>query len=214
MEVCDLGLVDFDSAWNLQKERQRGLIDGTSDEVLFVCEHPPVITIGNGATEQNLLQSEADITSSGIAVRKIERGGDVTYHGPGQLVIYPIIDLRRRRTDVNWYMRLLEDCIISALSAQGISGSQIPGKTGVWVLDSAAPGGIGGRKIAAIGVRLSRWCTMHGLAVYLEPQAKGFDKINPCGMPGIAMTSVKELGGDASIVKSDLIARLIEKLRV
>lgn len=208
MEVCELGLIDYDAAWALQKERQRGLIDGTSDEVLFICEHPPVVTLGNGANQDNLLASEADFEQSGICVRKIERGGDVTFHGPGQIIAYPIIDLRRRKTDVGWYMRILETCIISALRDCGINAAQISGKTGVWILDQTAPGGVGGRKIASIGVRISRWCTMHGLALYLTPQAHGFSKINPCGMPGIEVTSVEEQGGSSAKAKDHLISNL------
>jgi lipoate-protein ligase B len=211
-EIRDLGLIDYDAAWALQKERQRGLIDSTSDEVLFICEHPPVITLGNGANVENLLASEESLAARGISVRRVERGGDVTFHGPGQLVAYPIVDLRRRKTDVGWYMRLLESCIITALKACNIQATQIAGKTGVWVLDDSAPGAVGGRKIASIGVRLSRWCTMHGLALYLTPQLQGFNQINPCGMPGIEVTSVEQLGGSPALARAELVSNLISVL--
>ncbi len=209
MEVIDLGSIAYDSAWQLQKDRQCGLISKTADEAIFICEHPATITLGNSADESNILVTADQLAQSKIQTFRIERGGDVTFHGPGQMVVYPILDLRLRRADVGWYLRSLEQCIIDALSAGGIAAERISGKTGVWVRDQDTLSASEPRKIASIGIRISRWCTLHGLALYLAPQQEGFRLINPCGMPGVQVVSVAELGGDPLQVKNALISALL-----
>jgi len=180
-------------------------MQGESEETLILCEHDPVITIGRSAKEGNLIVSPEHLAKLGIEAIEIERGGDITYHGPGQLVAYPLLNLNNHRRDVGWYLRLLEDVVIDTLQAFGITGLRYPGRTGVWTqvpenvinfapLEGSAPRSPEGRprKIASIGVRLSRWCTLHGLALNVHDCRVGFECINPCGFTDIDVTSMAE----------------------
>ena len=180
-------------------------MQGESEETLILCEHDPVITIGRSAKAGNLLASPEDLAKLGIEAIEIERGGDITYHGPGQLVAYPLLNLNNHRRDVGWYLRLLEDVVIDTLQAFGITGLRYPGRTGVWtqvpenainfeLLERSAQRSSQGRprKIASIGVRLSRWCTLHGLALNVHDCRVGFQCINPCGFTDIDVTSMAE----------------------
>ena len=178
---------------------------GEGEETLILCEHDPVITIGRSAKAGNLIASPESLAKLGIEAIEIERGGDITYHGPGQLVAYPLLNLNNHRRDVGWYLRLLEDVVIDTLQAFGITGLRYSGRTGVWtqvpenvinfsILDepSQRPSRQRPTKIASIGVRLSRWCTLHWLALNVLNCRSGFQCINPCGFTDIDITSMAE----------------------
>ena len=174
--VCqyrDLGLMPFGATWDLQQElvarRKRGEIP---DQLLFV-EHPHVITLGRNANRQNVLVSESELERLGIELCPTDRGGDVTYHGPGQLVVYPILDLRNWKRDVVAYVRALEQVIIESVAGLGVQAEPLAGCTGVWV---------GEAKLAAIGVHISRWVTSHGVALNVSPEMEYFNCIVPCGI--------------------------------
>ena len=174
--VCqyrDLGLMPFGAAWDLQQElvarRKRGEIP---DQLLFV-EHPHVITLGRNAKRQNVLVSESELERLGIELCPTDRGGDVTYHGPGQLVVYPILDLRNWKRDVVAYVRALEQVIIESVAGLGVQAETLAGCTGVWV---------GEAKLAAIGVHISRWVSSHGVALNVSPEMEYFNFIVPCGI--------------------------------
>jgi lipoyl(octanoyl) transferase len=196
--VLDLGLASYDTVWELQKRMHSELLNGSGKERLLLVEHPAVVTLGRGAKESNLKRSVDEIKASGIEVFHIERGGDVTYHGPGQLVAYPILNLNQHKRDVGWYMRSLEEVVIRTLSDYSVQAIRIPGRTGVWIQNTTeAPGehacqSLTSSKICSIGVRLSRWCTYHGLSVNVLPATEGFEHIHPCGCPGVVVTSLEQ----------------------
>ncbi len=200
IEVVELGLCPYKDAWELQKLLHQELISGRGSERIITCEHPPVITCGKSTKTGNLLIDESALSAKGFELFRIERGGDITCHEPGQLVVYPILDLNRRKRDVSWYMRLLEKIIIETLADFSVEANQISGKTGVWI-DAHT-------KIASIGVRLSRWCSMHGLALNVCNDLTGFSLINPCGFTDIKMTSLsKELGRTGESVEVEDVRR-------
>lgn len=205
LKVIRLGRRPYREVWELQRSIQQALMRGEGEETLILCEHDPVITIGRSAKAGNLIASPESLAKLGIEVIEIERGGDITYHGPGQLVAYPLLNLNNHRRDVGWYLRLLEDVVIDTLQAFGITGLRYPGRTGVWtqvpenvinfpLLEVSAPRSPEGRprKIASIGVRLSRWCTLHGLALNVHDCRVGFQCIHPCGFTDIDVTSMAE----------------------
>jgi len=171
--LCDfynLGQVDYIEAWNWQRELVAERRSHPQHDVLILLEHPPVYTLGTGASLEFL---KFDPTSSNIPVHRIERGGEVTYHCPGQLVGYPILNLRHYSQDLHWYLRQLEEVLIQVLALYNLKGDRVPGLTGVWVE---------GRKVAAIGIKVSRWITMHGFALNVNPDLPGFQRIVPCGI--------------------------------
>lgn len=175
---------------------------------MFV-EHPHVYTLGKSGDIANLLLTEEQLKAKGIVYHKINRGGDITYHGPGQLVAYPILDLEKHFTDIHRYLRTLEDVIIATLADYGLKGDRSPGETGVW-LDVGSPFA---RKICAMGVRASRWVTMHGWAFNVNTDLQYFDYIIPCGIKGKAVTSLhSELGHavDENEVKQKVAAHFIQ----
>ena len=194
LKIVRLGFIPYRQAWDIQKELQAKLTDGSEVDTLLLCEHPAVITLGSSASQGNILASTEQLAAQGVEAIKIERGGDVTYHGPGQLVGYPIIDLNRKRRDVSWYMRSLEEVVIRTLGRFGINGVRIPGKTGVWIEqpNASSRNPVIERKIASIGVRISRWRTLHGFAINIFNCKKGFSLINPCGFTDIEVTSIEE----------------------
>ncbi len=211
----DLGLIDYKEAWDYQEKLFQKITDSkvqnrtldlkleTLNYFLF-CEHPHVYTLGKSGSEENLLINEQQLKSKQATYYKINRGGDITYHGPGQLVGYPILDLDNFFTDIHKYLRFLEETIIRTLSEYGISAGRTQGQTGVW-LDPDNP--LKARKICAMGVRASRWVTMHGFAFNLSSDLSYFENIVPCGIRDKAVTSLdKELGRqvDASEVKEKL----------
>jgi len=182
LRVEDLGLRPYGEVLDLQRELRRRRIAGeTGEDVLLLVEHPPVITLGRGTRPSSLPISPAELARRGVEVFEVERGGDVTFHGPGQLVGYPIIDLRRHREDLHWYLRRLEDVLIQTLGRLGIEGDRNPGLTGVWTA---------GRKIASIGIHVKQWVTLHGFALNVTTDLDPFDLIVPCGIRQVVMTSV------------------------
>ncbi len=197
--ITDAGRMPYDKAWKLQERLHRQLVEnqqtGRQPEhhyFLFV-EHPHVYTLGKSGHLHNLLADEAQLKARGIAFFKTNRGGDITYHGPGQIVGYPILDLHSFRRDVRWYMRTLEQVIIDTLANWDIAAGRLEGMTGVWV-DVARPHRA--RKICAMGVRISRWVTMHGFALNVNTNLDYFQMIIPCGISNKEVTSMaRELGG-------------------
>lgn len=198
----DLGFRDYGDVWDYQEERfqqildikiqnrRKDRVDSTPNYFLFV-EHPHVYTLGKSGDITNLLVSEQQLTERGAQFYRINRGGDITYHGPGQVVGYPILDLDNFFTDIHKYLRLLEEMIILTLSEYGLQGERSKGETGVW-LDVGTPRA---RKICAMGVRASRWVTMHGFALNVNTDLSYFELMVPCGIRGKGVTSLsRELG--------------------
>jgi lipoate-protein ligase B len=199
LRVHKLGLIGYDEALKRQLDLVERLktSDASADEFLLLLEHPPVITIGRSGTPDNVRVDEAELRQQGVIRREASRGGDVTYHGPGQLVGYPILRLDRHGKDVHRHMRSLEAVLIAALKHFGIAASRRPGLTGVWVAD---------RKIASIGVAVTRWITYHGFALNVAPNLAHFDLIHPCGLKGVEITSMaKELGRAIEVRKVEPI---------
>lgn len=210
IEFRDLGLIDYQKAWDYQTDlftktiaiktenRTRDEQQPTPNYLLF-CEHPHVFTLGKSGNENNLLLKKEDLHTVSATYYHINRGGDITYHGPGQLVGYPIIDMENFFTDIHKYMRLLEEAVIQTLLEFGINAGRIPGLTGVWIdCDDEYKA----RKICALGVKTSRWVTMHGFAFNVNTDLKYFDYIVPCGIQNKAVTSMeKELGKKQDITQ-------------
>jgi lipoyl(octanoyl) transferase len=186
--ISDLGRVPYAEALELQRTVARERISGAiPEDVLLLVEHPPVVTFGRSAKAAHLTASAELLAARGIEVYEVERGGDVTFHGPGQLVGYPIIDLKRHRQDLHWYLRQIEGALIDALASIGIPAARRAGLTGVWTAT--------GRKIASIGVHARDWVTWHGFALNVTTDLSYFDLMVPCGIQGVEMTSVaRELG--------------------
>lgn len=204
VDVQDLGYKDYKQTWDYQETLFKGILDikiknrkentktETPNYFLFV-EHPHVYTLGKSGDMSNLLLNEVQLTQKGATFYKINRGGDITYHGPGQIVGYPILDLDNFFTDIHKYLRLLEETIILTLAEYGLKAERSQGETGVW-LDVGTPFA---RKICAMGVRASRWVTMHGFALNVNANLGYFDNIIPCGIRGKSVTSLNvELGKD------------------
>ncbi|MFQ6000239.1 MAG: lipoyl(octanoyl) transferase LipB [Anaerolineae bacterium] len=187
MYLLDLGLEPYNRALDLQHRLVAARREGRIEDLLILLEHPPVITLGRRGDESNIVASRELLDRLGIEVHRVERGGDVTYHGPGQLVGYPILDLRGHRQDVGWYMHSLEEVLIRALSDFGVEAGRLEGRIGVW---------IGGKNIAALGVRIEEWITYHGFALNVSPDLSHFDLIIPCGLKEFGVTSMEEVLGE------------------
>ena len=216
----DLGLIDYKKCWDYQEKLFAGILatksanrkeekEEKTNNYLIFCEHPHVYTLGKSGDEKNLLVNEEYLKSRGATFYKINRGGDITYHGPGQIVGYPILDLDNFFTDIHKYLRLLEEAVILTLREYGLEGERSGGETGVWfdVGTSRA------RKICALGVKTSRWVTMHGFAFNVNSDLSYFGNIIPCGITDKSVTSLqKELGEklDLNEVKGKLKSYLIE----
>lgn len=184
--VLDLGLTAYDEAWDLQKAAAAARITGAlSEDLLILVQHPPVVTLGRATKPGHLLASAESLEARGIQVRDVERGGDVTIHEPGQLVAYPIIDLKRHKQDLHWYLRQIEEAIMQALATFGVDTVRVPGLTGVWREDAR-----GQRKLASIGVKARDWVTWHGVALNVENTLATFDHTVPCGIDGVTMSTV------------------------
>jgi lipoyl(octanoyl) transferase len=202
VQLQDLGVMDYKDAWDYQDRLFQGVLDikianrreGTTTQTpnyFLYVEHPHVYTLGKSGDFANLLLNEKQLEEKGATYYKVNRGGDITYHGPGQIVGYPILDLENFFTDIHKYLRLLEETIIMVLADYGITGTRSDGETGVW-LDAGTPFA---RKICAMGVRASRWVTMHGFALNVNANLGYFDNIIPCGIRGKGVTSLNiELG--------------------
>lgn len=184
LNVVNLDLEPYDRALELQHRLVAARRAGEVADTLILLEHPPVITLGRRADEGNLLYSRAWLADRGIQVRRAERGGDVTYHGPGQLVGYPILDLRSHRQDVGWYMHSLEEVLIRSLGDLGLASKRLPGSIGVWVDERT--------KIAALGARIEEWVTYHGFALNVAPDLSHFELMIPCGLVGKKVTSLEQ----------------------
>jgi lipoyl(octanoyl) transferase len=194
----DIGSKDYKEAWDIQNKLFQDIVDiklanrnreekMTTQNHLLFTEHPPVYTLGKSGDLSNLLLSEEQLKKKGISFFKSNRGGDITFHGPGQIVGYPILDLEAFKPDIRWYMRSLEEVIIKTIAHYGLQGVRSEGETGVW-LDVGTPFA---RKICALGVRTSRWVTMHGFALNVNTNLGYFDHIIPCGIKGKAVTSLE-----------------------
>jgi len=185
--VDRLGMMPYAVALDLQREVARARVNGTiPEDVLLLVEHPPVVTLGRSAKNEHLLASPDLLSAQGVELFEVERGGDVTFHGPGQLVGYPIVDLKRHRRDLHWYLRQVEEALMLALGELGIVAERNPGLTGVWTQ---------GRKIASIGVHARDWVTWHGFALNVSTDLRYFNLMVPCGIQAVQMTSVAaELG--------------------
>jgi lipoate-protein ligase B len=187
--VADLGTVPYTEALDLQRAVARARIAGEiADDVLLLVEHPPVVTLGRGTKAGSLTASPALLADRGVELVEADRGGDVTFHGPGQLVGYPILDLKRHRRDLHWYLRQVEEALIRGVAPFGITGERNAGYTGVWTR---------GRKLASIGVHARDWVTWHGFALNVSTDLGYFDLMIPCGIAEVTMTSIaRELGAE------------------
>jgi lipoate-protein ligase B len=189
LNVLNLGQQAYDDALDLQHQLVAARREGRVDDTLVLLEHPPVITVGRRGSEGNILVSPKWLAEQGIQVHRVERGGDVTYHGPGQLVGYPIMDLAQHRRDVRWYMHSLEEVLVRTLGGFGIAASRLPDNIGVW-LDERT-------KIAALGVRIERWITYHGFALNVAQDISLSELIVPCGLADKEVTSMERVLGRA-----------------
>lgn len=206
MDVFALGYIPYIESWRLQERLVRARLDGQVGDTLLLLEHPPTITLGRAADMRHLLASPDVLDRLGVTVVETDRGGDVTFHGPGQIVGYPIVDLRLRRTDVHWYLRQLEGAILDVCCALGLAACRFPPHTGVWIAD---------RKIAAIGIKLRRWVTSHGFALNVADLRQWFRLIVPCGLAGYDVTSLEqELGyvPDRDELHRALAERIVRRL--
>lgn len=215
----DLGLVDYKQAWDFQQKlfdatvaikaanynAPVGEAQPTQNHLIF-CEHPHVYTLGKSGDAANLLLPEARLSEIGATYYHINRGGDITYHGPGQLVVYPILDLDHFKADIHWFMRTMEEAVIQTLAHFHIKATRIEKLTGVWLENPP-------RKICAMGVKMSRWVTMHGLALNVNPTLNYFTNIVPCGIQDKAVTSMQQELGEVRMeeVKAILKAQLAQQ---
>jgi lipoate-protein ligase B len=198
--TVSLGRVAYEEALELQRHIARDRISGAlPQDVLLLVEHPPVVTLGRASKGKHLIASPEFLRSKGVELFEVERGGDVTFHGPGQLVGYPIIDLKRHRLDLHWYLRKIEEALINTLADYEIVAERNPSFTGVWTK---------GKKIASIGVHARDWVTWHGFALNVTTDLSYFDLMVPCGIDGVVMTSIaRELDTD-DISARDVIERV------
>jgi lipoyl(octanoyl) transferase len=194
------GMIDYAAALALQHDRVAQRKAGAIPDTLLLLEHPHVYTLGRNAKPENMLVSAEFLATQGAEIFKTDRGGDVTYHGPGQLVGYPILDLTQHRRDISWYMRSLEEVFIRTAFDYGIKSERVPGAAGVWV---------GNNKLTAIGVHLSRWVTSHGFAMNVNTNLHYFEWIVPCGLQGKGVTSMAKLLGHA-VRMEEVTERVVE----
>jgi len=192
--VVDLGRRAYGDVLELQRAAARARIDGSlPQDALLLVEHNPVVTLGRSSKDAHLLADREALAARGVELFEVERGGDVTFHGPGQLVGYPIVDLKRHTQDLHWYLRQIEEILIRSLATFSIPAERVPKYTGVWTK---------GRKIASIGVHARDWVTWHGFALNVSTELSYFDLIVPCGIPEVQMTSVeRELGRQAEMLE-------------
>lgn len=186
--ITDLGLISYADAFALQQRLTTARKVGAIADAFLLCEHPHVITLGRSANRANLLASENVLRQKGVELHSTNRGGDITYHGPGQIVGYPILNLANIKRDVGWYVRALEEVMIRASADFGVTAYRVPGKTGIWVHATDSE-----EKLAAIGVHISRWVTSHGFAYNVSTDLRYFDLIIPCGIADRKATSLEKL---------------------
>ncbi len=200
----DLPITTYAEVWAQQKQIFAELLEGKDSDTLILCEHPHVYTLGRATEITNVLFSDDKLREIGAEKFEIERGGDVTYHGPGQLVGYPLLNLSHFKEDLGWFLRAIEETIILTLKEFDIEGFRVAGKTGVWV-----KAGHEEEKICAIGVKVSKWCTMHGFALNVNTDLSYFDYIIPCGISDKKVTSMEKLLGRGVVVSE--VKRLYQK---
>jgi lipoate-protein ligase B len=203
--VADLGVIAYAPACQLQRELVQARKADAIPDVLLLCEHPHVITLGRNGKREHLRAGSRVLDQMRVEFHPSDRGGDITYHGPGQIVGYPILDLTAHRRDVRWYVEQLEEAMIRASAAFGINGGRSEGAHGVWVKTPA-----GEEKLAALGVHLSRWVTSHGFAYNVSTDLRYFDLIVPCGIPGKRATSLEKLLG-RSVARDEVSPHLVEE---
>jgi lipoate-protein ligase B len=204
LEYLNLGVIPYQDAWELQKNIMSLRKADKTDDVLILLEHPHTYTLGKVAKQEHLLFTEKELHDKNISTFEIDRGGDITYHGPGQIVGYPIINLKNWYADSHKYLRTLEEVLIKVLNEFGIEAGRNPKYTGVWVED---------RKIAAIGIKISSWITMHGFAFNVNTDLSLFNGIIPCGIKEKDVTSLQELTGqtqDIQIIKQKILRHFME----
>lgn len=190
---CDLGFIDYKDAWDLQKSIHQSRAENKIDDILFLLEHPHTYTLGKTADKKNLVGDKKYLDENNISVYDIDRGGDITYHGPGQIVGYPIINLTNWKQDTHKYLRSIEEIIIRVCNEYGLDAKRIEKLTGVWIDD---------RKICAIGIKVSRWITMHGFAFNINTDLNLFNGIIPCGISDKQVTSLsKELNSEITLTE-------------
>jgi lipoyl(octanoyl) transferase len=204
--IVDLGFTRYADAYELQKRLVAARKAAAIEDVLLLCEHPHVITMGRNGKREHLLASDRVLQQKNVEFHATDRGGDITYHGPGQIVGYPILNLSAIHRDVGWYVRMLEETMIRATAECGIAAIREPGKTGIWV-SGADEGNAAPEKLGAIGVHLSRWVTSHGFAYNVSTDLRYFDLIVPCGIADRKATSLEKLLG-RRIDKREPAARL------
>lgn len=213
MKICyavDCGLLGYAEAWELQKRLVAARKAGTMEDVLLLCEHPHVITLGRNGKREHLLATEQVLRQKNVEFHASDRGGDITYHGPGQVVGYPVLNLAEIRRDVGWYVRMLEEAMIRVTADFGIAAERVAGKTGIWVRGKAAKGEME-EKLGAIGVHLSRWVTSHGFAYNVSTDLRYFDLIVPCGIRGRKATSLEKIL-ERAVGRGEVVPRAIKHL--
>ena len=200
LNVIDLGNCAYGKAWEIQKDLHAKRVRKEIPDTLILVEHPHVYTLGKNANAQHLIASQDYLKSKGVEIYNVDRGGDITYHGPGQLVGYPIFNLKEHKESISWYVHTVEDVLIQMLADYGISAGRIEKLTGVWV---------GNQKIAAIGMRVSRWVTMHGFALNVSTDLSLYDGIIPCGIVSKGITRIIDLEPNIQMeqVKRDVIIK-------
>lgn len=203
LNVIDLARFPYGEAWKLQQELHSKRIHGTIGDTLILVEHPHVYTLGKNAQERHLIATEEYLKHRGIEVYHVDRGGDITYHGPGQLVGYPIFHLKEHRPSIGWFITTIEQILIDTLAKFGIIAGRAAGMTGVWV---------GDQKIAAIGMRVARWVTMHGFALNVSTDLSYFGGIIPCGITNKGVTRMIDLSPEVTLpaVKREIITRFAQ----
>jgi lipoyl(octanoyl) transferase len=203
--LYDRGIIDYQTAWEWQKSIQQASIsDPDRSDTLILLEHPPVYTLGTGSSLEHL---KFDPDNHEYSLYRIERGGEVTYHCPGQLIAYPILNLRYHQQDLHWYLRQLEQVIIDVLALHNLAGMRIDGLTGVW---------INSKKVAAIGIKVSKWITLHGFALNVCPDLSGFDRIVPCGIVDRSVTSIAEFIPtiDPNLVRQQIVTVFADRFQL
>ena len=201
-QIKDLGFIDYPLAYHIQEQTVREVIEG-GVSTLLICEHPPIFTLGRLATEDNILLPKSEIENKEIKILRINRGGEITFHGPGQLVIYPILQLKHLGKDLKFYMDQLEQVAIDLLERFDIVANRIPGERGVWVKT---------KKIASIGIGVRKWVSFHGMAINVNTELRYFSMIKPCGLD-VKMTSMAEIKGrtiDLNLVKEEVIKSFVK----
>jgi lipoyl(octanoyl) transferase len=203
--LYDRGIIDYQTAWEWQKSLQQASInDPDRSDTLILLEHPPVYTLGTGSSLEHL---KFDPNDREYSLYRIERGGEVTYHCPGQIIAYPILNLRHHQQDLHWYLRQLEQVIIDVLALHNLTGIRIDGLTGVWIDD---------KKVAAIGIKVSKWITMHGFALNVCPDLSGFDRIVPCGIVDRSVTSIAKFIPtiDPNLVRQQIVTVFADRFQL